>query len=115
MAKKKDVAIFVSIMNEGVLLRSCRYYKGEIYNPFIEGDCCIIWSYEKSWVELSEKGSPLLKEAEKRYNELLGDFSAGDGVPVSLKGLLFNRYEHMMNGSPDSFKHWYKSHYLCLS
>ena len=46
----------------------------------------------------------------------LQDFEPDDGVPITLKAMLFNRY-HSSNGFylniADMFKEWYVRFYLC--
>ena len=40
------------------------------------------------------------------------DFEEFDGTPLLLKALLFNRYEHWLEGTPEEFKRFYKERYV---
>lgn len=97
------------------LLPFCRYYKGEKERPKETNE--LFWEYEKVWVENSENP----KEDSENFKTVSGwlddylkadlaAFSNGDGVPISLKALLFNRYMHWMQTN-DGFKEWYIKQY----
>jgi len=91
----------------------CRYYKGEAENPY-EGDAGMFWNYEKWWVESfgDKEKEEVLFDAFKRYIKLgLESFEEEDGTPMVLKALLFNRYEHWLEGGSEDFKEWYKRCY----
>ena len=98
------------------LIPFCRYYKGEKECPKDTNEN--FWEYEKKWVELSENP----KEGSDNFNTVsnwiddylragLGSFDRNDGVPVTLKALLFNRYTHWMQTN-DGFENWYKNTYI---
>lgn len=42
----------------------------------------------------------------------LSDFNEFDGVPLSFKALLFNRFSHWQSPDIEEFKKWYKKCYL---
>lgn len=97
------------------LLQFCRYYKGEENCP--KDTNASFWDYEKYWVSISE--SP--KENSDNFNVVsnwideylhagLGLFCNNDGVPITLKALLLNRYEHWQQ-TYDGFKDWYMNTY----
>lgn len=91
----------------GGLARYCRYYGvpgGAERNTAAS-------FYEERWVNLG--GIYPLDE----YVEYgLMNFSEDDGVPITLKAMLFNRY-HTSNGFypniSEMFKEWYERFYLC--
>lgn len=96
-------------------IRFCRYYKGEKERPKEVNE--LFWEYEKKWVEVSENP----KEGSNNFNTAsdwlddyfhagFGSFAINDGVPVTLKALLFNRYTHWMQTN-DGFKEWYTENY----
>lgn len=83
-------------MNKNELLKFCRFYKGEEDNPFegIDQNKAMLWFYERSWF------STWLHKNGQRFDEMIADyvecglapFESKDGIPVTLKALLFNRY-----------------------
>lgn len=104
-------------MNE--LIKKCRYYKGEKKCPssLEKKGLSNIWYYEQIWIEredLRDENSTNTKE----YISLgLEGFNADDGVPISLKALLFNRHSHWTDGygiesDENNFKEWYFNFYL---
>lgn len=100
------------------LLKSCRYYRGESSNPY-EGkdrDRAMLWFYEMCWVKNASLGrSPSSSDMLEEYTAVgLRDFCKNDGVPVSLKALLFNRYartEYSLAVAVEPFKAFYKRYY----
>lgn len=103
------------------LLKSCRYYKGETSNPYEGKDPnkAMMWSYEQMWVRDAERGlSPADSETLEWYEAYgLNHFSSDDGVPVSLKAFLFNRFMHWQGGygmeiDREAFKKFYIKYYL---
>lgn len=97
------------------LIPFCRYYKGETEKP--KETNVLFWEYEKKWVKLSENP----KEDSESFNMVinwlddymragLSLFKNDDGVPITLKALLFNRYTHWMQTN-DGFKEWYTNQY----
>jgi len=56
--------------------------------------------------------SQLLQDIVGRYHKLgLDSFDTTDGTPLTLKALLFNRYEQWLEGGPEDFKKWYRRVY----
>lgn len=101
------------------LMHFCRYYKGTTQCPFTEQNEKMFWEYEKVWVEKSWESSMngkldsvLSLSLDQYIANGLSTFSDMDGVPVGIKALLFNRYEHWLEGSPNDFKKWYLNYYL---
>lgn len=72
------------------------------------------WGYERYWVEFQMDNREIIKTQEDEYREfVLPRLSIDDGVPISLKALLFNRFAHWYSGYGDvisDFIEWYK-HY----
>lgn len=102
------------------LIKLCRYYKGEKECPekLNKEGYGTIWFYEQIWVQ-----NPDFRDETDDIDNInfygykhagLIDFNVGDGVPVSLKALLFNRYCHWSGyGDPIiGFKRWYFEFYL---
>jgi len=103
--------------NKNNLLGNCRYYKGEERCP--NDTIGLFWDYERLWMEwtlVAEKdgSSQEAKRLDNMMREYLNagfkDFALSDGVPMSLKALLFNRFEHW--NQSDGFQEWYKERYL---
>ena len=100
-----------------VLFSYCRYYKGEKKNPFPDYDVrALLWDYERNWCEIQRNKDDFMHDIVCEYNvNGLDDFEPYDGVPVSLKAFLFNRYCHWNSGSPydciEPFKKWYNDTY----
>ena len=75
--------------------------------------CC--GSTRKIWVAKMLANDPYLEEITNEYrSQGLENFSEEDGTPISLKAILFNRYEHWLEGGTDGFKRFYRKTYLCL-
>ena len=121
--KKTHKRVYVKVINYNKnmattskdLLPFCRYYKGEKECP--KGINANFWEYEKIWVELSENpkeesdGFKMISDWLDDYMRAnLTSFDNDDGVPVTLKALLFNRYTHWMQTN-DGFKEWYAETY----
>lgn len=100
------------------LIKQCRYYKGEKVNPYDSWPKANMWDYESVWVSmnLSEEGASMLDEYIRDYDYAgLTDYSAADGVPLSLKALLFGRFCHWSSGGlldcVGGFKSFYSTCY----
>ena len=67
--------------------------------------------YEKNWLDFHfTHDEYLLNETKDYIREGLGDFCADDGVPISMKAILYNRFCHWGYGeTPDTFRCWYES------
>ena len=107
------------------LLKFCRYYKGEEENPYenINQNEAMFWFYEKSWISFitgsygnvsaERNAKNLISEYLTDYlNSGLANFSFNDGIPLTLKTLLFNRYQHWNMSGVDGFMKFYKKEYL---
>ena len=94
----------------------CRYYDGT--EESLEGNDSMFASYEKYWVEMHYTNVNILKEVLYGYKlHGLGRFSHNDGVPITLKALLWSRFSHW-NGYPDdaeNFKVFYQEEYLKIA
>jgi len=97
----------------------CRYYKGESENPHQTGVKALLWGWERDWVELTIAGqkdefgesSTVLTDMIQHYVRAgLAEFENLDGVPVALKALLLDRFEHWNESS--GFEEWYRHDYL---
>jgi len=88
----------------------CRFWHGE---EQCEGNLAF---YERKWVYLIEEDPEYMEYLVTGYIQRgLELFSLDDGVPLGLKAMLFNRYEHWSSGYGDvvdRFKNWYLSEYL---
>ena len=98
------------------LLQFTQYYKGEKECPKSCSNSNF-WSYEKMWVEDAEERAeynPRVLEY-KRY--VLPFYNEDDGIPLSLKALLYNRYSHWNSSFPieneiNGFKEFLQDNYL---
>lgn len=99
-----------SDMTREELIACCRYYTGgndDPVDPFR--------NYERCWVSFVLNDPIYIAEVTNTYLIYgLEDFSVDDGVPLSLKAVLFNRYTHWSCGyyTIDGFKEWYLKEYL---
>lgn len=99
-------------------IKQCRYYKGEITNPFEGTNNSMLWFYEQKWCEFAIDNPAYLDECIEEYKYFgLTDFSDNDNVPISLKAIFFNRFLHWGGGynaesDRKNFKEWYKTYYL---
>ncbi|MCK9342230.1 MAG: hypothetical protein M0P37_10910 [Synergistaceae bacterium] len=99
------------------MIQYCRYYKGEEECPeFYNGtDFDNVWFYEKVWAnsetDRDEKGCNTTEYIAYGMKE----FNADDGVPITLKAMLFNRYCRGNGGGVENekehFKKWYQKLY----
>ena len=67
--------------------------------------------YEEYWVRFHfDESDYLMTETINYIKEGLGNFCADDGVPISMKALLYNRFCHWgWCETPDTFRSWYES------
>lgn len=88
--------------------------KCKIYNGNEEGLTSLGW-YEQAWVErkLADSEDALVHITDYR-EQGLECFREYDGVPISLKALLFNRFMHWggPGDSVETFKQWYVDAYV---
>lgn len=90
-------------------MRHCFYY-----GKNVPEDCGaqVGHMYERCWVRFHfDSEEYLLNETLNYIRDGLGDFCANDGVPISMKAILYNRLLHWGGGheTPDSFRRWYES------
>lgn len=87
-------------------LKHCFYY-----GKNIPEDCGahVGHMYEENWVQFHFNDDDfLLNETINYIRAGLGDFCADDGVPMSMKAILFNRFCHWgYCETPDTFREWY--------
>jgi len=104
-------------MTERELIALCRYYKGEEECPYEDRDKYVKdeemwWFYEKCWVRFQQQAaySDFAIYVSEYISVGLEFFEMNDGVPISLKALLFNRWSKgswsLAEGVP-SFKRAY--------
>ena len=98
-------------------LLHCHYYHGEESCPEIikqlpAGEA--LWFYEKRWVEFNMETEDLNLYVDEYNAYGMSDFSTEDGVPISLKALLFNRFYRggYVEVGGASFRKWYQETYL---
>jgi hypothetical protein len=104
---------------EEALLASCKYYKGEEECPFVadqgeDQNKRMFWWYERKWIKInnSENGEQELEGFASFCDMMgLGEYARLKGLPLSLVGLFYNRYDHWLMGPPDDFKEWLSSYY----
>lgn len=93
------------------LLDFCSYYNGEEYTE-ADHTSGMLWEYERVWVMRLSKLDFSFGELNEYIHYGLGDFNADDGVPITLKIILFNRYRHWnFCGTAEGFKEWYLATY----
>ena len=88
-------------------LEHCFYY-----GKNIPEDCGahVGHQYEECWVRFHFNDNDLLNETLFYIREGLGDFCADDGVPISMKAILYNRFCHWgWCETPDTFRSWYEA------
>lgn len=103
------------------LIGFCRYYKGEKECPYKDGDEPYLWEWENKWIEFSLTAynhnslQPLGTMIDEYLSCGLRTFNDDDGVPATLKALLFNRYLHHTNypmkEGVEPFKKFYNKTY----
>lgn len=112
------------MVNKEDLIQYCRYYKGERENPYEGKDQnkMMLWLYERTWVHdtmaVIARGDVNASESRNldEYTAVgLAEFENADGVPITLKSLLFNRYAQgnmsSMMDCVEPFKKFYKRYY----
>ena len=110
-------------MTRQELIAQCRYYKGEEENPFegVDQNKKMLWFYEQAWIFDMMRYYEAGNEREAFRNEIaeyngygLKDFCVSDGIPVTLKALLYNRYakgSFSMADAAQHFKTFYRKYY----
>lgn len=93
------------------LLDFCSYYDGE-ENTEADHTNGMLWEYERVWVMRLSNWDFSLGELNEYIHYGLENFNADDGVPTTLKTILFNRYMHWSyGGTAEGFKEWYLATY----
>ena len=82
------------------------YYKGEESFPGDDNDYPC-WINERIWVKLLSSWNFKHGSMNEYIHHGLEDFSSGDGVPMTLKVILFNRF----CGKLEEFREWYLTFY----
>lgn len=96
----------------------CRFYKGETVCPFKDGDKQMFWLCEKWWTEqtipVTDAGCELITPILKEYTDAgLSSFELYDGVPITLKAVLFNRYcKYAESVDIEGFRKLYRTTYI---
>ena len=81
----------------------CRFYKGETVCPFKDGDKQMFWLCEKWWTEQTIPAT----------DAGLSSFELYDGVPITLKAVLFNRYcKYAERVDIEDFRKLYRTTYI---
>ena len=112
---------FLEIIEElEELIKCCKYYGGENSNPYDlikpqDNNNSLLWFYDSCWVRFMRTNRTEISRLLEDY-EHFGpkDFMCDDGVPQSLKALLFNRYAHWCGGwgnDAEGFMAWYAKEY----
>lgn len=93
----------------------CRYYHGESECPFKDVERSTLWKIEGMWTDKITSGIAvdILDRALQEYISYgLGEFQMSDGVPISLKAILFNRLmKYNDRIDIDAFKQYYQCFY----
>lgn len=99
-------------MKDQSILQFCRYYHGEKEPPkTLNQDDTIFWNIEEAWVRLmrEDKNDSLTSMLGDYIDAGLSRFDQTDDTPVTLKALLFNRFEQWNEGG--GFEEWYRTKY----
>jgi hypothetical protein len=108
-----DALPFEGNISTEELLSHCLYYKG----GEIDDNSSKIEFYEQRWVNFSQHDRRYIAEMVQDYIFAgLELFNCDDGVPISLKALLYNRYSHWNGGlgwleDINGFKKFYLENY----
>lgn len=101
------------------LLSYCLYYKGEEETPkaLDRDNKQLLWNYEQVWVNSCQQNKHYISQVVQDYIFAgLELFNLNDGTPLSLKAILFNRYQHWCGGygwlnDINGFKNFYLKSY----
>lgn len=98
------------------LISQCRYYHGEEECPFKDQNKNMLWFYERGWMYDVLNKSETIGEYIGDYSMAgLSFFSENDGVPLSYKALLYNRYHRdsmvTIGQDAEDFKKFYNTYY----
>ena len=93
------------------LLDFCSYYGVDNVSE-VGDDFNMFCNYERVWVTKLSSWNYSFAELNEYFHYGLEDFNKDDGVPMTLKVILFNRYMHWsFDGDAEGFKRWYLAHY----
>ena len=93
------------------LLDFCSYYGAENVTE-VDDDFNMFCNYEQVWVNKLSRWDYSLSELNEYIHYGLEEFNKDDGVPMTLKVILFNRYMHWSyGGDVEGFKRWYLTNY----
>ncbi len=103
-------------MSKNELLTFCRHYQGEAEPPARLGyENRNLWKYEEIWVGMMENGSENAFEdfLSAYHRDGLSKMCETDNVPMTLKALLYNRFQFHNDGmgNVEDFKKWYIEKY----
>lgn len=77
------------------LYQFTRFYKGPGSEPINqENNAQLLWEYERKWVENEEDRADDHPRVLEYQRDVLPLYNEDDGIPLSLKALLYNRYSH---------------------
>jgi hypothetical protein len=94
------------------LLDFCRYYKKN--NTSTNADVNMFVICESAWCNFMENKTDSLNDLLLEYSSNgLSDFNQYDGIPVTLKAVLYNRFrQYYEHSTVDDFKNFYLEKYL---
>ncbi|WP_027377922.1 hypothetical protein [Kaistella palustris] len=85
--------------HQNPLFEFTRFYKGPGTEPQTnENNQKLLWDYERFWVEREDERAMDHPRVVEYLQDGLPLCNEDDGIPISLKALLFNRYCHWMGG-----------------
>lgn len=95
------------------LLSCCKYYKGNENEQPKDGDPLICWNTEKAWINRTLENHEDDIFGLNSYIEAgLQNFQQYDGVPITLKALLFSFYSKISERIDiEAFKRFYLVNY----
>lgn len=84
-------------MTKNPLHQFTQFYKGETQPP---ANCPHpnLWHYEQMWVENEEERDENHGRVREYQHDVLPLYNEEDGIPLTLKALLYNRYTHWVGG-----------------
>ncbi|QOW09202.1 hypothetical protein Q73A0000_01935 [Kaistella flava (ex Peng et al. 2021)] len=81
------------------LFEFTRFYKGPGTEPINRvNNAQLLWEYERKWVENEEDRAENHPRVLEYRQDVLPLYNEEDGIPLSLKALLYNRYTHWCGG-----------------
>lgn len=100
-------------MKRSELIKQCRYYKGEKDCPYNDKDPrYTAWGIERIWVDTFNREDYTSYCIEDYIRHGMSSYRTADGIPLSLKATLMNRYFYYADREMlDDFKVFYESLY----